>query len=283
MLGAGEAEVEEEGITVPQAAVPVVTVRGASLPRLCRWVPLLLAVCGTERAFAQTAPLPPAAAEAPAPAPSPDAPPEAAYRSGARQFQARIDAAALALRDSDPRLKQFSPKHMQAVAEFVVGNMLFVLLHESAHAAITQMGLPVLGRMEDAADALRRPAADQDRVGLFASRAHRGRQGLVHGRPARPRHRRQGHLLRRAPAQPATRLPDRVPDGRFRRRQVQGPRWRRPSCRKRARRAASGISATPPTRGTCCSSRIGAPISRGRISTWSTVRPKAGTPTRSWS
>ena len=41
---------------------------------------------------------------------------------------------------------------MQAVAEFVVGNMLFVLLHESAHAAITQMGLPVLGRMEDAAD-----------------------------------------------------------------------------------------------------------------------------------
>ena len=41
---------------------------------------------------------------------------------------------------------------MQAVTEFVVGNMLFVLLHESAHAAITQMGLPVLGRMEDAAD-----------------------------------------------------------------------------------------------------------------------------------
>ena len=41
---------------------------------------------------------------------------------------------------------------MQAVAEFVVGNMLFVLLHETAHAAITQMGLPVLGRMEDAAD-----------------------------------------------------------------------------------------------------------------------------------
>jgi len=30
--------------------------------------------------------------------------------------------------------------------------MLFVLLHEMAHAAITQMGLPVLGRMEDAAD-----------------------------------------------------------------------------------------------------------------------------------
>ncbi len=30
--------------------------------------------------------------------------------------------------------------------------MLFVLLHEMAHSYITQMGLPVLGRMEDAAD-----------------------------------------------------------------------------------------------------------------------------------
>jgi len=36
--------------------------------------------------------------------------------------------------------------------EFVAGNMLFVLLHELGHAAITEMGLPVLGRMEDAAD-----------------------------------------------------------------------------------------------------------------------------------
>ena len=30
--------------------------------------------------------------------------------------------------------------------------MLFVLLHEMAHVSITQMGLPVLGRTEDAAD-----------------------------------------------------------------------------------------------------------------------------------
>jgi hypothetical protein len=58
----------------------------------------------------------------------------------------------LALRDSDPRLKQFSAKRVQAIAEFVVGNIRFVLLHEIAHAAITQMGLPVLGRIEDAAD-----------------------------------------------------------------------------------------------------------------------------------
>jgi hypothetical protein len=39
------------------------------------------------------------------------------------------------------------------MAEFVVGNMLFVLLHEMAHVHVTEMGLPVLGREEDAADA----------------------------------------------------------------------------------------------------------------------------------
>jgi hypothetical protein len=40
----------------------------------------------------------------------------------------------------------------RALADFVSGNLLFVLCHEIAHAAITQMGLPVLGREEDAAD-----------------------------------------------------------------------------------------------------------------------------------
>jgi hypothetical protein len=40
----------------------------------------------------------------------------------------------------------------QGLADFVSGNLLFVLCHEIAHAAITQMGLPVLGRQEDAAD-----------------------------------------------------------------------------------------------------------------------------------
>jgi hypothetical protein len=36
--------------------------------------------------------------------------------------------------------------------EFVVGNTLFVLLHEMGHVIITEMRLPVLGREEDAAD-----------------------------------------------------------------------------------------------------------------------------------
>lgn len=67
-------------------------------------------------------------------------------------FESRIDAAAFALRDSDPHLKSLSPESLRRLVEFVSGNMIFVLLHELGHAAITQMGLPVLGRMEDAAD-----------------------------------------------------------------------------------------------------------------------------------
>ncbi len=67
-------------------------------------------------------------------------------------FQAKVDAAATALRERDPRFKDLSPDAAQGLVEFVSGNMLFVLLHELGHAVITQMGLPVLGRMEDAAD-----------------------------------------------------------------------------------------------------------------------------------
>jgi hypothetical protein len=51
------------------------------------------------------------------------------------------------------RLKGAShQRHMDTVA-FIAGNLLFVLLHETAHALVTEMGLPVLGREEDAADA----------------------------------------------------------------------------------------------------------------------------------
>jgi hypothetical protein len=68
------------------------------------------------------------------------------------KFQARIEAAAVALRESNPRFKGVSSKYVRGLAEFVSGNMLFVLLHEMAHVSITQMRLPVLGKMEDAAD-----------------------------------------------------------------------------------------------------------------------------------
>jgi putative metallopeptidase DUF4344 len=108
---------------------------------LClRLVPLCLLIFGMTLLPAQ-------------PAPSQSTAPAGAAR-GAESggFQDRIDAAVLALRGSDPKLRDLPKQYVQGLAEFVSGNMLFVLLHELGHASITQMGLPVLGRMEDAAD-----------------------------------------------------------------------------------------------------------------------------------
>jgi hypothetical protein len=67
-------------------------------------------------------------------------------------FKSRIDDAVRAL-GSQPRLKGIPTKQRQQLAEFVSGNMLFVLLHELAHATIAELDLPVLGKEEDAADA----------------------------------------------------------------------------------------------------------------------------------
>jgi hypothetical protein len=110
-------------------------------------------------------------------------------------FQARIDAAALALRENNARFKGASPEYVQGLAEFVSGNMLFVLLHEMAHVSITQMGLPVLGRMEDAADTYAALRLIRSGSQVFPSRADRGGGGLVHGRPPRSKNGRQGRLL----------------------------------------------------------------------------------------
>jgi hypothetical protein len=81
-----------------------------------------------------------------------DAQPASSQAANASGFQSRIDAAALALRNGDLRFKDSSPESVQRLVEFVSGNLLFVLLHELGHAVISQMGLPVLGRIEDAAD-----------------------------------------------------------------------------------------------------------------------------------
>src|SRR5262249_35713434 len=72
--------------------------------------------------------------------------------SGSAQFQVRIDEVARGLA-SQPRFKKISDQKRQQLAEFVAGNMLFALLHETGHALVTEMELPVLGRDEDAADA----------------------------------------------------------------------------------------------------------------------------------
>jgi Putative metallopeptidase len=67
-------------------------------------------------------------------------------------LQAKTDAAAAAL-ERNPRFKSLSPPYRQVIAEFMAGNMLFVLLHELAHATASQMQIPALAGKEDAADA----------------------------------------------------------------------------------------------------------------------------------
>jgi hypothetical protein len=57
--------------------------------------------------------------------------------------------------ESDPRYNRGkSAEQIKDGVEFVTGNVLFVLAHETGHALISVFELPVLGREEDAADSL---------------------------------------------------------------------------------------------------------------------------------
>ena len=66
--------------------------------------------------------------------------------------EARLEAAVTAI-STHPRVKDLPRAKLKATTEFVLGNVLFALLHEMGHGLITDLGLPVLGREEDAADA----------------------------------------------------------------------------------------------------------------------------------
>jgi hypothetical protein len=66
--------------------------------------------------------------------------------------EARLEAAVVAI-STHPRVKDMPRDKLKATTEFMLGNTLFALMHEMAHGLITDLGLPVLGREEDAADA----------------------------------------------------------------------------------------------------------------------------------
>jgi hypothetical protein len=78
-------------------------------------------------------------------------PPPETGEVASQQIQARISEVARNLQNH-PRLKKLTQQQRENVVEFVVGNMLFVTLHEFGHAAVAEFKLPVLGREEDAAD-----------------------------------------------------------------------------------------------------------------------------------
>jgi hypothetical protein len=134
-------EAEEMDIQV-RAELPFLATTAS--PRSPWWrvvLPFVL-VFGTAPVVAQPAAESSAASKAPN---QPD------YKAESERVQARIDATVLAARDLG-RYKGASAKYLQGLVQFITGNMLFVLLHELGHSSITQLKLPVLGKMEDAAD-----------------------------------------------------------------------------------------------------------------------------------
>ena len=52
------------------------------------------------------------------------------------------------------RLSGLSEKQIDKVVEFMVGNALFFLFHETGHMLVSEFELPVLGKEEDAVDTL---------------------------------------------------------------------------------------------------------------------------------
>jgi DNA-binding XRE family transcriptional regulator len=102
----------------------------ANFPRLCAL--LVVFLLGAASAHAQ--PTTPPTATSPTPAP------KAKMDDGMNEMA------------TDSRMKGLSQQQQTDMIEFVVGNMLFVGFHELGHGIIHELGLPVLGKEEDAAD-----------------------------------------------------------------------------------------------------------------------------------
>jgi hypothetical protein len=78
--------------------------------------------------------------------------PSTAPKPAAGAIEERLNAAVQEF-SRDPRFKGQSQQQIRDRIEFVAGNVIFATLHEVGHMVIAEMGLPVLGREEDAADA----------------------------------------------------------------------------------------------------------------------------------
>jgi len=67
------------------------------------------------------------------------------------QIEERVNEAVRA-HANDPHFKGLTEQQRRERIEFVVGNVVFAMAHEIGHMLISELGLPVLGREEDAAD-----------------------------------------------------------------------------------------------------------------------------------
>jgi hypothetical protein len=53
----------------------------------------------------------------------------------------------------DHRFKEHTEQQRRDIIEFVVGNVIYAVVHEIGHMLVSELVLPVLGHEEDAADA----------------------------------------------------------------------------------------------------------------------------------
>ena len=72
-------------------------------------------------------------------------------QADAKRFEANVDTSALALGEHHNYANKSAQFHRR-LAEFVAGNMMFVVLHEMGHAVFSDMDIPILAREEDTAD-----------------------------------------------------------------------------------------------------------------------------------
>jgi hypothetical protein len=79
------------------------------------------------------------------------APPVAAQTASKAEVDQRIVDGARILAAA-PHHAGVPTRELERYVEFVIGNTLFVLGHETGHALISQMGIPILGHEENAAD-----------------------------------------------------------------------------------------------------------------------------------
>ena len=78
-------------------------------------------------------------------------PPRSSPLEAQQSFQAKIDEQAR-LVAHDSHFQRVPERKLQALVEFVVGNVLFATTHQIGHALISEFGLPTLGGAEQAAD-----------------------------------------------------------------------------------------------------------------------------------
>jgi hypothetical protein len=82
---------------------------------------------------------------------APGSPAHAGDPASKHELTRRVAEAARMLA-RQPKFRGMSDAQREKAVEFITGNLIFVLGHESGHAVIREMGIPVTGREEDAAD-----------------------------------------------------------------------------------------------------------------------------------